>query len=154
MPVSRIAPTPIEATVTQRIRRSPTEKALFSSERNFALSPCAPQTSRKMLCSRKLNANVVTSSVAGEALRKGRRPNSVASEKRITVDDQDDDPHGNRLAQRNDQRVGARGEELALREVDEAHDPEDQADPHRDEREDRAERHRVDDRLERVHPLK
>ena len=81
----RTMPTPIDANVTQRIRRSPISTARLSSGRKRALSPSAPKTSSAMLCSRKLKANVVTSIVAGEALRIGRSANSIARANTITV---------------------------------------------------------------------
>ena len=50
-----------------------------------------------------------------------------------------------------DERVGADHDQLAVREVDQAHDPEDQRDPERVERKGGAERECIDGVLEEVH---
>ena len=139
--------------------------AWFSGAIEAATSPRV--SSRRSICSAiawstNAIAKVVTSITAGDAPRSGRKTaRSIASERTTTTTKQAAMLQTTRPARREGERVGAGHDQLAVREVDEAQHAEDEADPDRHQRVDRAEPDRVDDRLgvddcedARAHPPK
>ena len=98
-------------------------------------------------CRRNATANVATSIVAGDCVRSGRKTTwSIAIESAITTAKHRTipSPDGPVAVGREREREGAGHDELAVREVDEAEHAEDEADPDRHQRVDRADADRVD----------
>ena len=107
-----------------------------------------PHVSAATFWSRKLSANDVISSVAGLALRTGRKATRSHGER-----ERDDDHERHRdqegvREREQDERERADHDQLAVGEVDQAHDPEDERDPEREERIEASEGDRVDRVLE------
>ena len=103
-----------------------------------------------MLWSRNATANVATSITAGECPRSGRKTSrSISDREREHDREAEDDPGPHRPAplRGERERERARHHELAVGEVDEAQHAEDEPDPDRHQRVDRAERERVGERL-------
>ena len=103
-----------------------------------------------MLWRRNATAKVATSITAGDCVRSGRKTaRSIASESAITTAKQKTiaDPDRPVPLGREGERVGAGHDQLAVREVDEAEDAEDEADADGHQRVDGAEPDRVDEHL-------
>ena len=99
------------------------------------------------LWSRKATAKVATSIVAADCVRSGRKTTrSIASESAITTREAEEDPDAHRPVPvgGEGERERARHHELAVGEVDEPEHAEDEADPDRHQRVDRADPDRVD----------
>ena len=100
------------------------------------------------LCSTNEIANVVTSMTVGDCSRSGRKTaRSIASESAITTAKHATMLHGDRPGRGVGERVGAGHDQLAVGEVDEPQDAEDEADADGHQRVGRAEADRVDDHL-------
>ena len=100
---------------------------------------------------KKLTAKEAMSSVSGSAPRSGR--NATRSMTSASSDgDGERAQHGDRQrpAGEQQQRIADRGDELAMGEVDEAHDAEDEADAERGQRVEPADGDGVDDVLGEV----
>ena len=104
-----------------------------------------------MLCSRNATAKVATSIDRGRL--RPQRPEddaSIASDRAITTAKQSTIPAqtGQSHSEAKRERVGAGHDQLAVGEVDEPQDAEDEADPDRHQRVDRAQADRVDEHLQ------
>ena len=89
----------------------------------------------RSFCRKKLTANEEIKSVVGSALRSGRKAARSVTSARTTataMPPNDHDRHG--LAEEREQRIGGEGDQLAMGEIDQPHDPENQADAERGQR--------------------
>ena len=124
---------------TPRDRHRPVEVG----ERASRSSRAAPNQSSAMLCSRNATANVATSITAGDCAAQRPEDEPVHRDREREHDGEaEDDPRPDRPAplRRERERERAGHHELAVREVDEPQHAEDEADPDRHQRVDRAER--------------
>ena len=104
--------------------------------------------SNAMLCRTNEIANVVTSMTVGDCSRSGRKTaRSIASESAITTAKHATMLQSTRPVRRVGERVRAGHDELAIGEVDEAQDAEDEPDADGHERVGRSQADRIDDHL-------
>ena len=134
-----------------RISTSPIDTGRLSSASEAAVFPSGPNQSSAMLWSRNATANVAMSITAGDCARSGRKTTrSIASESTSTTAKQSaiPTPTGQPRSEANASANAAGHDQLAVREVHEPQDAEDEPDPDGHQREDRAEPDRVHLHLE------
>ena len=144
------AATTIATIVILRMSTPKTSTGWFSLASEAAGLPNDPNQSSAMLWSRKAIAKVATSITAGDCVRSGRKTSrSIASDSTSTTAKQSSDARPDRPVplRRDREREGARHDQLAVGEVDEPQDTEDEADADGHQRVDRAEPDRVGEHL-------
>ena len=100
---------------------------------------------------KKLTANEEMSSVAGSALRSGRKATrSVTSASTTATSKPPTIMTGTRLAEEREQRIAGDRDQLAMGEIDQPHDPEDQPDAERGQRVEAADADGVDEGLDQT----
>jgi hypothetical protein len=104
----------------------------------------------RSFCRKKLTANEEIKSVVGSALRRGgkRCAGDQCQNHRHRNAAENHDGHG--LAEEREQRIGGEGDQFAVGEIDQPHDPENQPDAQRGQRVEAADAHCIGQDLDQT----